>query len=94
MASSSARDELSELTAGVFDGGVEVARLEALLARLETGTVDDELLEECPPELRTAIEKNEKLKYRKEILARSIAEASAKKRFGRETGRFDAARIA
>ncbi|CAB3403496.1 unnamed protein product [Caenorhabditis bovis] len=48
-----------------------VEKLSRLLEAMEKGELTDELLEECP-ELLEAKKKNDKLKYRKEILKKSL----------------------
>ncbi|KAK5977050.1 hypothetical protein GCK32_012420 [Trichostrongylus colubriformis] len=57
-------------------GAAEVARLERLSSAMKRGEITEEVLETCP-ELASAFKLQEKLKYRKIILERSLAEQLA-----------------
>lgn len=65
--------ELSSYSTQVFDESEQLKRLERILTKFEQGIIDEEVLAECP-ELAEVKTKNDKLHYRKKILARSLEE--------------------
>ncbi|KAF8358511.1 rars-1 [Pristionchus pacificus] len=67
----SPNQELQQLYTTQFNAEVDVARLTRLLTAMETGEITEELLEVCP-ELVEVQQKNQKLKFRKTILERSV----------------------
>ncbi|GMS88997.1 hypothetical protein PENTCL1PPCAC_11172, partial [Pristionchus entomophagus] len=69
----SRQQELHNLNTAQFNAEGDLARLTRLMAAMETGELNEELLEVCP-ELAETHQKNLKLKYRKTILERSVKE--------------------
>lgn len=70
---STREQELSSYSTQVFDESEQLKRLERILTKFEQGIIDEEVLVECP-ELVEVKTKNDKLHYRKKILARSLEE--------------------
>ncbi|VDL79974.1 unnamed protein product, partial [Nippostrongylus brasiliensis] len=72
----SADKELQSYFEHYSGAAAEVSRMERIINSMQKGEMTEEVLQACP-ELATAYKQQEKLKYRKIILERSLAEQIA-----------------
>lgn len=73
----SEQDELSQLNSGCTQAAIQLERIERLIAAMKAEDLSNEDLLDVCPELKEAYTRNEKLKYRKQILEKSVATQSA-----------------